>query len=172
MDNQRKRRFANYFWCRERHAIGDELEWMRIEGLKTLNLPRPIVLITGAFDILHVGHMRLLFTARQQAGNGTVICAMNSDDSVTERKGQGRPIMSWPERAAALAYMPIDVLVEFDTEKELKKLVALVEPDLQVVGPDWMDKPTTSGLPKGGVREAGMRTSEIIKRCKKVQNVD
>lgn len=171
MNNDDLRRIVNYHWCRERHAIGDELDWMRIEGMSKVKLGRPVVLVTGAFDLLHVGHMRLLFMARDRAGkNGTVLCAMNSDESVQRSKGVGRPILSWSERAAALAYMPIDVLVEFDTEAELKQLVEYTKPDIQICGPEYMNKPTTAGIDVACVRESGIHTSDIIKRISKLIN--
>jgi bifunctional ADP-heptose synthase (sugar kinase/adenylyltransferase) len=143
---------------------------MRVEGLAKVKLPRPIILVTGAFDLMHVGHMRLLFMARDRAGvDGTVICAMNSDNSVTASKGAGRPIMTWVERASTMAYMPIDVLVEFDSEAELRKLTSLVEPDLQICGPDYMNQPTTAGVPVACIREASIRTSTLIDRIKKIK---
>ena len=170
MQNDDLRRNINYTWCRERHAIGDELDWMRVNGMSKVKLSGPVILVTGAFDLMHVGHMRLLFMARERAGkHGTVVCAMNSDESVRESKGQGRPIMTWAERAATLAYMPIDVLVEFDSEDELVELVSYIKPTLQICGPDYMNKPTTANIPVACVRESGMRTSVLIERIKKIK---
>lgn len=172
MSLSKLKRLANYSWCRERRAIGDDLDWLRIDDLKECYLPRPIILVTGAFDLLHIGHMRLLFAARDKAGlKGTVLCAMNSDESVQNRKGYGRPVMSWPERAAAIAYMPINVLVEFNTEDDLKRLVRFTNPDAQVAGPDYMNQPTTANIPTICVRESGMRTSVLIERLIKTSNI-
>lgn len=162
------RRIDNYYYCRERHLIGDELEWYRVDGMTAVELPRPIVLVTGAFDLLHVGHMRLLFTAREKAGKGSVVCAMNSDESVLDRKG--RVIQTWNERAATLAYMPIDVLVEFNNEAELVKLAEYISPDLQVLGDEYTNTRTLA-CPAAFVRTGSMRTSEIIRRVREYYNV-
>lgn len=170
-NNDDLKRIINYHWCRERHAIGDELDWMRVDGLSKVKLGRPVILVTGAFDLMHVGHMRLLFMARERAGkHGTVLCAMNSDESVRLAKGEGRPIMTWVERAASLAYMPIDVLIEFDTEADLVDLVTLTKPDLQICGPDYMNKPTTANIPVACIRESNIRTSTLISRIKKIKS--
>ncbi len=56
-----------------------------------------IVLTNGCFDLLHVGHIRYLRGAK--ALGGKLVVAINSDDSVRELKGEGRPAMP-AERAS------------------------------------------------------------------------
>lgn len=167
---RRQKAMANWTWVREKTPVIDELPWVRVEELAKLKLPEPIVLVTGAFDLMHAPHMRLLFTARERAGrNGTVLVAMNSDDSVRRRKGAGRPIMTFAERASAIAYMPVDVLVEFDEESELKRLATLVNVTCQVAGSEYWGKQTTAGAPLMCIRDGGPHTSSIIDRIGKVQ---
>ncbi len=159
------RNLASWTWARERSPIIDEVIWYRPEDLALLSLPKPVILVTGAFDLMHSPHMRLLFTAREKAGHeGTVLVAMNSDKSVSERKGPKRPIMSYVERAAALNYMPIDILVEFDTEDELKMISELGHVSLQVCGPEYFNQPTTANVPVLCIRDGGPHTSDIIER--------
>ena len=159
---------ANYQWVRQRTVPIDDFKWIRIADLKLLDLPKPVVLVTGAFDLLTASHMRLLFEARARAGsNGTVLVAMNSDDSVSERKGNGRPVLTFVERVATLAYMPIDILVEFNNESELRKIVNIAKPFCQVAGQEYMDKQTTANIPLFCIHEGGPHTSEIIDRIKK-----
>jgi cytidyltransferase-like protein len=128
----------------------------------------PVVLVNGAFDLLHSGHMKVLFAARHKAGDmGTVVCAMDSDKKIAGRKGKGRPILSWVERAAALAYMPIDHLVEIETDEEMKRLVELVRPDLRVLGDEYLGK--VSRFPKIPVMYVvvrGMSTGKIVERVR------
>ena len=62
------------------------------------------VWINGCFDLLHRGHLR---TIRQSAMSGDcLIVGINSDDSVRELKGLGRPVNSEQERALTLAEIP------------------------------------------------------------------
>jgi D-glycero-beta-D-manno-heptose 1-phosphate adenylyltransferase len=129
------------------------------------DLPRPIVLVTGVFDLLHCGHMRMLFAAREKAEGGTLVVAMNTDRWIKEHKGCQRPIMSWPERAATLGYMPIDYLVEIDSADELRRLTLRLRPDLKVMGADHLQSASKwPWMRKMFVRCGSMRTSEIVRR--------
>ena len=105
----------------------DGVEWLRATQVPT-NLPRPVVIVQGVWDLLHSGHMRVLFTARERAGKrGTVVCGMMSDRWLV--KNGRKPVMNWVERATALAYMPVDLLVEIDGEGDYVALVDLAMPD-------------------------------------------
>ena len=156
-------RFKNYFRSKSRYKESDELPWVRIGGLSKLELPRPIVLINGAFDLLHASHMRLIAEARTRGE--TLVCALDSDDRVKASKGPSRPIMSFIERATTLGYMPIDYLVEIDSDREFLLLLQAIRPDLRVQGDDY--RRHTSKYPefrKLFVRDSGLRTSAIIER--------
>ncbi len=167
---RRHRNMANWVWGRERNPVMDDVVWSRVEDFRDIVLKQPVILVTGAFDLMHSPHMRLLFTARERAGfNGTVLVAMNSDRSVRERKGPGRPVMSYAERAAALNYMPIDYIVEFDTEQELKLLAELTKVNCQVCGPEYYNINTTCGLPVICIRDGGPHTTDIIERINKLK---
>lgn len=157
-------RLDNYKLARSRFE--HELPWYRPTDFPSLNLPRKIVLVNGAFDLMHTSHFRLLFAARQAAGiNGTVVCALDSDAKVRREKGDTRPIMKWTERAAALAYMPISCLTEIDTLEDMNALVAGLQPDLRVQGYEYIGKPTRyPNIPKLFIRESSLHTSEIVRR--------
>lgn len=157
-------RVRNYYWVRERPS--DELEWIRADAVEPVGWKRPIVLVSGGFDLLHCGHMRLLFAAREKAGNGTVLCAMESDRLVRASHGPGRPILGWIERATSVSYMPINYLVEVDSREELDQLVATVEPDLYICGNNYNEYPSKfPGLRRAFIRSAGMHTTELVRRC-------
>lgn len=166
------KRLKNYFFTRERNA--NEVEWCRANALQADMLMRPVVLVTGVFDLLHVGHMRMLFAAREKAEGGTLVVAMNSDRMVQEMKGESRPIMSWCERAATLGYMPVDVLVEVDSDVELRDLTNRIRPDIKVMGMDHFPASASKypWMRKMFVRAGGMRTSEIIQRVLDRQKED
>ncbi len=94
-----------------------------------------IVLTNGCFDLLHVGHVRYLHGAK--ALGGKLIVAINSDDSVRQIKGEGRPAMPAPERAEILAALSdVDAIVIFD-EPDVRALIREIRPDVQAKGTDY-----------------------------------
>ncbi|HLA79259.1 MAG TPA: D-glycero-beta-D-manno-heptose 1-phosphate adenylyltransferase [Vicinamibacteria bacterium] len=96
---------------------------------------RRVVFTNGCFDLLHAGHLSLLEQARQ-AGDLLVV-GLNSDRSVRELKGPGRPILPESERAETLlALEAVDRVVVYDEPTPLATLSALL-PDILVKGADW-----------------------------------
>jgi rfaE bifunctional protein nucleotidyltransferase chain/domain len=94
-----------------------------------------IVLANGCFDLLHVGHVRYLSGAK--ALGGKLIVAMNSDASVRQLKGDGRPLMPANERAEIIAALSdVDAVVVFD-EPDVRALIREIRPDIQAKGTDY-----------------------------------
>lgn len=94
-----------------------------------------IVLANGCFDLLHVGHVRYLRGAK--ALGGKLIVAMNSDTSVRQIKGEGRPFMPEQERAEIVAALAdVDAVVIFD-EPDVRALIREIRPDVQAKGTDY-----------------------------------
>lgn len=163
------KRIRNYFWVRAKRAVvneHEEVEWLRVDGLRSLELPRPVVLVNGAFDLCHSGHKKLLFEARHQAGErGTVVVAMDSDERVRSAKGVDRPILTWVERSVDLEYMPIDYLVEIATDQEFGRLIRALRPDLRVSGADHPQSESKyPDVRKALLPKRGLSTSDIVRR--------
>lgn len=96
---------------------------------------RCIVFTNGCFDLLHPGHIETLEKAR--ALGDALIVGVNSDRSVREVKGAGRPIMPEQERAEVLAGLEcVDAAVIFD-EATPREIIAALLPDVLVKGGDW-----------------------------------
>ncbi len=96
-----------------------------------------IVLANGAFDLLHVGHVRYLRAAK--ALGGRLVVAVNSDDSVRALKGEGRPIMPADERAEIVAALAnVDAVVIFP-ELDVRALIRELRPDIQAKGTDYTE---------------------------------
>ncbi len=94
-----------------------------------------IVLANGCFDLLHVGHVRYLRGAKSLSGK--LVVAMNSDDSVSRLKGEGRPLMPEGERAEIIAALAdVDAVVIFD-EPDVRALIREIKPDVQAKGTDY-----------------------------------
>jgi rfaE bifunctional protein nucleotidyltransferase chain/domain len=96
---------------------------------------RRIVFTNGCYDLLHPGHIRLLEKSRELGD--ILILALNSDRSVRENKGAGRPIIPEDERAeVAAALEAVDYVVLFD-EPTPREIIAKILPDVLVKGGDW-----------------------------------
>ncbi len=153
-------RFTNYYLHRDNDP--QEVPWLRPADFTNLELKRPIVLVNGAFDLLHRTHMRILFAAARKGG--TVVCALDSDGKVRREKGPQRPVLDWIERATTLNYMPVDIIVEIDTRKDMDELMRTLKPNLRVQGQNYHGKPSRYKTRKMFVREGAIHTSDIISR--------
>jgi D-beta-D-heptose 7-phosphate kinase/D-beta-D-heptose 1-phosphate adenosyltransferase len=102
----------------------------RVEDLRSQH--KTIVFTNGCFDLLHAGHVRCLQEAA--ALGDALIVAVNSDSSVRQLKGEGRPLMPQAERAAVLAALTsVDYVVVFDELTPLG-LLETIRPDVLVKG--------------------------------------
>ena len=91
----------------------------------------------GAFDLLHVGHLRYLEAAKALVSGGLLFVAVNSDASVRLSKGPGRPLVPERERAELVSGLRcVDCVVLFDEATAAEVLTAL-KPDLHVKGTDY-----------------------------------
>jgi len=94
-----------------------------------------IVFTNGCFDLLHVGHIRLLQQAR--ALGDLLVLALNSDRSVRKLKGPSRPVQPQNDRAEILAALTcVDYVTLFDEDTPLAVIERLL-PDILVKGGDW-----------------------------------
>ena len=94
-----------------------------------------ITLANGAFDLLHVGHVRYLHAAKQLGGK--LVVAINSDESVRALKGEGRPLMPGEERAEILAALSdVDAVVIFP-ELDVRAIIREIRPDIHAKGTDY-----------------------------------
>ena len=96
---------------------------------------RRVVFTNGCFDLLHPGHIRSLELTRE-LGDALVV-GLNSDASVRQLKGEGRPVISERERAEILsAFECVDAVVIFD-DLTPRRVIAGLLPDVLVKGGDW-----------------------------------
>ncbi len=109
--------------------INDRDKWVPILR-KWRDEGKTIVTTNGTFDIVHIGHIRLLTEAKDQGD--VLIVGLNSDKSVKEYKSPKRPIVPQEERAALLAALRcVDLIVIFD-EPESLRFVSEMRPDVHV----------------------------------------
>ena len=117
---------------------------------------RTIAFANGCFDLLHVGHIRYLEAAAQEADR--LIVAINDDASVRKLKGAGRPILSADHRATLVAALRcVDYVVIFP-EATVGPLLDAVRPDVHCKGTDY----TVESVPERAIVQAyGGRTAIV-----------
>jgi rfaE bifunctional protein nucleotidyltransferase chain/domain len=94
-----------------------------------------VALANGCFDVLHVGHVRLLRDARALAE--LLVVALNSDASARANKGDGRPWVPLAERMELVAALAgVDYVTSFE-EPTAAALLGLLHPEFHVKGTDW-----------------------------------
>ena len=149
----------------------------RLEELPEMLRGKSVVLANGCFDILHVGHVRYLEDARK-LGDALVV-AINSDRSVRELKGSGRPILSGEERVALVSALRcVDHVVVFD-EPDVSRVLEVLRPAIHAKGTDYTEDTVPERekvLSYGGkVRIAGdakdHSTKDVIQRIERMHGM-
>lgn len=114
-----------------------------VEHLRGLR--QKIVLTSGTFDLLHIGHMRYL---EQAASHGDIlIVGIDSDEKTRERKGPHRPVVPENERIEMLTHSRyVDLVFVKDKDDERWGLVKLVKPDVLIATAETYTKEDIQGL--------------------------
>jgi D-beta-D-heptose 7-phosphate kinase/D-beta-D-heptose 1-phosphate adenosyltransferase len=123
-----------------------------------------IVFTNGCFDILHVGHIRLLDFAKSLGTK--LIVGLNSDKSIKKLKGFSRPINCEQDRKEILlSNKNVDNVIIFDEDTPLE-LIKNIKPDIIVKGGDYKETEVVGyGLSKIIIFDYlnGYSTTKIIK---------
>jgi rfaE bifunctional protein nucleotidyltransferase chain/domain len=117
---------------RDKIITWDKLpEWraaFRLTGKK-------LVVTNGCFDLLHLGHVTYLESARNLGD--ALLVGVNGDSATRELKGAGRPVNSEMDRAAVLtALASVDGVCIF-AEKTAVEFLSAAKPDIYVKGGDY-----------------------------------
>ena len=101
---------------------------MRASGKK-------LVVTNGCFDLLHLGHISYLEAARNQGD--ALLVGVNSDSSVGELKGAGRPVNQEGDRAAVVsALQSVDAVCIF-SDRSANRFLERAQPDIYTKGGDY-----------------------------------
>ena len=91
--------------------------------------------VNGTFDVLHIGHIRLMLHA---ASLGTLRVGIDTDERVRSKKGVGRPFNTLADRMEFVsAINGVDSVVSFGSDDELIERIKEWEPDIMVIGDDY-----------------------------------
>ena len=129
--------------------------------------------VNGCFDIIHTGHIDLLWFAKEFRWKGNkLIVGLDSDDRVRSLKGDERPINNEKDRLKIMSSLKmVDEVVIFDNEKELINLIKAFKIDCMVVGDQYINKRVIGeeyskfGVTYFPVNE--ISTTKIIEKIKK-----
>ena len=120
------------------------------------NQGKTVVATNGCFDILHVGHVRYL--QKTKAFADVLVVLLNSDKSVRNIKGEGRPINNESDRAEILCALScVDYVVLFD-EDSPRNLLDEIKPDVYTKGADY----TMETLPEADIMRKNNTRDEFI----------
>lgn len=107
-----------------------------------------IAFANGCFDVLHVGHIRYLQAAAEEAD--VLVVGVNGDASVRTLKGEGRPVMNENERAELIAAIRGVGYVTIFHENSPGRLLGELKPDLHCKGTDY----TPDSVPEAAIVNA------------------
>jgi rfaE bifunctional protein nucleotidyltransferase chain/domain len=105
---------------------------------------RTLAFTNGCFDLVHAGHLAGLRQAAAAADE--LIVALNSDASVRQLKGEGRPIIAEGERAELIASLrPVSAVTIFAEPTPLE-VILQVRPDVLVKGSEYEEADIVGAL--------------------------
>jgi D-glycero-beta-D-manno-heptose 1-phosphate adenylyltransferase len=133
---------------------------------------RRLVATNGCFDLLHLGHVTYLETAR---GYGDVLLVgLNGDASVRQLKGAQRPLNCERDRAAVLAALQVVDAVAIFPEETATRFLTLAQPEVYVKGGDYtletLNQDERAAVENGGGRiiiipfVPGQSTSALLEK--------
>ena len=139
---------------------------------------KKLVATNGCFDLLHVGHIRYLQAAR--ALGDFLVVGLNSDRSVHQLKGSGRPIMADSDRAEIIAALQCVDLIMVFPQLRATQFIDAVRPAIYVKGGDYthetLDEQERAVLADIGTEiriipfEPGYSTSQWIEQISKTKS--
>lgn len=141
----------------------------KVQKLRKEN--KTIVTINGSFDLLHAGHLHILYEASKRAE--VLIVALNSDDSIKKYKNANRPIIPLKYRLQMIAALNFVDYVTFFDEIDPIKILSIIKPDVHVNGKEYGENCIEADIVKKNKGKVylvdlkdNMSTSKIIKKIK------
>lgn len=143
-------------------ALEEKVSALRSEGKR-------IATLNGSFDLLHAGHLEMIYEASQQAD--VLILALNTDRSIQAYKSPLRPIVPLEFRIKMVAALEmVDYVTWFD-ETDPRQILSCIQPDVHVNGAEYGENCVEAEVVRahGGrihivALVPGLSTSEIIKK--------
>lgn len=136
---------------------------------------KTIATLNGSFDLMHAGHLQIIYEASQVAD--TLIVALNSDASIKAYKNPERPIIPLEYRLQMMAALEFVDFVTWFEETDPRHLLSIIKPDVHVNGAEYGHNCIEADTVKqnGGKVHIvnlvpGLSTSQIIKKINSLKN--
>ena len=137
-----------------------KVDFLRSQG-------KTIATLNGSFDLLHAGHLEMIYQASLQAD--ILIVGLNTDRSIAEYKSPTRPIISLEYRMQMMGSLAMVDYVTFFDELDPRQMLKKIRPDVHVNGSEYgQNCIEASTVQEGGGRVhivslvPGLSTSQII----------
>ena len=149
-------------------ALADKIAELRREG-------KTIATLNGSFDLLHAGHLQIIYEASQVAD--VLIVALNTDKSIQQYKSIYRPLIPLEYRLQMMAALGfVDYVTWFD-ETDPIRILSVIKPDVHVNGAEYGEKCLEADTVRsfGGRIHIvqlvpGLSTSQIIKKIRSLES--
>lgn len=96
---------------------------------------KTIATLNGSFDLLHSGHLHMIYEASKQAD--ILILALNSDVSIQTYKSAHRPLVPLKERLQMVAAIGFVNFITYFEETDPRKLLGKIRPEVHVNGSEY-----------------------------------
>jgi len=118
--------------CRRKWVAPEQLEdW----AVQKRNHGHSIVTLNGSFDLLHAGHLQMVYEASQQGD--ILIVLLNSDTSIQQYKSPDRPIIPLEYRLQMISALEwVDYVSWFD-ELDPRQVLSRIKPDVHTNGAEY-----------------------------------
>ena len=104
-----------------------------MQGLKEQS--KTIATINGSFDLLHAGHLEILYQASLQAD--ILVVGLNTDASIKKYKGPKRPIIPLKYRVRMIAALEMVDFISWFDETDPREWLCKIQPDVHVNGAEY-----------------------------------
>lgn len=164
LPSEKKSLFSGYIEKKivEPHSLEDLVKKIRLEK-------KTIATLNGSFDLLHAGHLEMIYQASLQAD--VLFVALNTDRSIQEYKSPKRPIIPLRQRMEMMASLSFVGYVTYFDELDPRDVLRKIRPDVHVNGAEYGENciEASTVLECGGRVHIvslvpGLSTSEIIKK--------
>lgn len=160
---------ATYSLFCQRKIIPPEKIEEKIAQLKAEG--KTIATLNGSFDLLHAGHLEMIYQAARQAD--VLVVALNSDRSIQQYKSPNRPIIPLSYRLQMMAALSMVSYVSWFDELDPREFLKKVRPHVHVNGAEYGENCIEAEVVREGGGKVkiiplvpGLSTSQIVKKIR------
>lgn len=135
---------------------------------------KTIATLNGSFDLLHAGHLQIIYEASKQAD--ILIVALNTDESIKQYKSALRPIIPLEFRLQMMSALGFVNYVTWFEETDPRRILGIIKPDVHVNGAEYGENCIEADVVKsqGGRIHIvklvpGLSTTQILKKIAALQ---